>query len=304
MARSSLLLWLVALSGLSLASGCCCSPCLRMPCINELDRYYPGSDDCLNGGPCGDPEDVGGMQTGMANCETCARQKELTGGCNTCGGGGCSRCGEWFPWMRGFTGGGCGRFYWDEWWSDPPCRCEPCDLNGNYCGGQGICRAWRLGLPMPMMSRGCCGANPAACGGSALSCWAKNRRTCWSGCFSPCRTTCNTCTSGTCHIDSLGYDAAGDSTCASCQSGGTMPSNSVSPTPAAPVPAPPAPANGATGEKSTSVMPTHAAPVVASRPPTKMTTRTMQYSPARATTPRTAAKAISAPQNMTSTRRG
>ena len=33
--------------------------------VAALDRHYPGSSDCLNGGPCGDPEDVGGMQTGM-----------------------------------------------------------------------------------------------------------------------------------------------------------------------------------------------------------------------------------------------
>ena len=80
MLRPRLFLWLIAAYGLSLAGGCCCAPCLRMPCIESLDRHYPGSDDCLNGGPCGDPEDVGGMQTGMANCETCATQRQLTGG--------------------------------------------------------------------------------------------------------------------------------------------------------------------------------------------------------------------------------
>lgn len=234
MLRPRLLLWLVAAYGLSLAGGCCCAPCLRLPCIESLDRHYPGSDDCLNGGPCGDPEDVGGMQTGMANCETCATQRQLTGGgCSSCGTG----CGGWFPWTRGFTGGGCGRFYWDEWWSDPPCKCEPCDLNGNYCGGGGICRAWRLGLPMPMMSRGGCGYGPGQCGGSRLSCWAKNRQ-CWDGCIGSglCRTPCGTCgtgtcSSGTCHINSIGHNPSPAPGCKTCQAGGTVMS-------AEPVPAP------------------------------------------------------------------
>lgn len=309
MARSNLLLWLVALCGISMASGCCCRPCLRMPCINELDRHYPGSDDCLNGGPCGDPEDVGGMQTGTANCDTCATQRKLTGGCTSCGGGGCTSCGEWFPWTRGFTGGGCGRFYWDEWWSDPPCKCEPCDLNGNYCGGQGICRAWRLGLPMPMMTRGCCGPNPAACGGSRLSHWANNRNTCWKGCFNPCRSSCGTCSSGSCHINSLGYEASGDATCSSCQGGVTVESAvPATPTPAAPAPAPQnAPAKEVNQGPTQTMMPMHAAPVT-SHAPTQVVTRTAQYpgqySPVRATQTRPAAKSISAPQNMTTNRRG
>jgi hypothetical protein len=283
MVRPSLLLCVLAAAAASFAGGCCCSPCLRLPCINELDRHYPGSDDCLNGGPCGDPEDVGGMQTGMSNCETCAPQRQLTS-CSSCSTG-CSGCGEWFPWTKGFTGGGCGRFYWDEWWSDPPCKCEPCDLNGNYCGGQGICRSWRLGLPMPMLSRNCCGANPACCGGSSLSCWAKNRKTCWTGCFSPCRSNCSTgcCTSGSCHIDSVGYDASHDATCSSCQKGGTMMTTPAEPT--APTPAPvPAPAPAPT--QTTVMPPARLAPAVANRPHAKTVSSKGRYAPAKTTVTR------------------
>ncbi len=299
MLRPSQLLFLLAACGLSLASGCCCSPCLRLPCIQSLDRHYPGSDDCNNGGPCGDPEDVGGMQTGMANCETCASQRQLTGGgCSSCSG-----CGDsWFPWTKGFTGGGCGRFYFDEWWSDPPCKCEPCDLNGNYCGGQGICRSWRLGLPMPMLSRNCaqrCG--PGNCCGSALSRWRASR-TCWDGCLSLCGRGCGgceSCSSGQCHIDSVGYNAADDATCSSCQSGGTTIMTPTPPTtPAAPTPVPvPVPAEAKT-TSTQSVQP--ARTMVATRMPTKAAPSMRNFTPAKVSTTRMATK----PSSQTSSRRG
>lgn len=291
MLRPRLFLWLIAAYGLSLAGGCCCAPCLRMPCIESLDRHYPGSDDCMNGGPCGDPEDVGGMQTGMANCETCATQRQLTGGggCSSCGTG----CGGWFPWTRGFTGGGCGRFYWDEWWSDPPCKCEPCDLNGNYCGGGGICRAWRLGLPMPMMNRGGCGYGPGQCGGSSLSCWAKNRK-CWDGCLFSCRTPCGscgtgncstgTCGGGSCHIDSIGHNAAPHAGCKTCQSGGGQ-VITTEPVPApAPVPAQPeaAPQNQPPSKGETTRMMPQARPVAGGyRPHAKTASSMGKYAPAK-----------------------
>lgn len=304
MLRPSYQLALLAAFAASFAGGCCCAPCIRMPCINELDRYYPGSDDCQNGGPCGDPEDVGGRQTGIANCETCARQKELTG-CSSCGGG-CSSCGGgWFPWTKGFTGGGCGRFYWDEWWSDPPCKCEPCDLNGNYCGGQGICRAWRLGLPMPMLSRNCCAASASCCSGSRLSYWAANRKTCWSGCLNPCRSGCSTCSSGTCstgacssgscHIDSVGYDA----TCDHCNGAGGMPMTAKTTTTA------PALMPGQAVVHESVVTHNQAAPMaVASRPVTKTTATMPRYSPTKPSPSRMPARQVTAPMAMSATRRG
>lgn len=36
-------------------------------------------------------------------------------------------------------GSGCGEVYWDEWLSDPPDCCDPCDNCGNWIGPQGVC---------------------------------------------------------------------------------------------------------------------------------------------------------------------
>jgi hypothetical protein len=33
-------------------------------------------------------------------------------------------------------GSGCGELYWDEWLSDPPDACDPCDNCGNWIGPQ------------------------------------------------------------------------------------------------------------------------------------------------------------------------
>lgn len=285
--RTCLLIYCLALSGLAFSSGCCCMPCLRMPCIQELDRHYPGSNDCLNGGPCGDPEDVGGRPTGMAHCETCAPQRQLNH-CSSCNGG-------WFPWTRGFTGGGCGRFYWDEWWSDPPCKCEPCDLQGNYCG-TGICRSWRLGLPMPMLSRNCCTANAAYCGGSSLSYWANNRRTCWSGCLNPCRTACS---SGMCHIDSVGYDPS----CDHCSSSpGRLVPPPHSPTPATePTPAQPAP-EAAPVERVTK-RPVQMGAQAARTAQANGTQAARTYAAPTAKRTQTAARPVSAPTSMNAAQR-
>ncbi|MCO6454231.1 MAG: hypothetical protein J5I93_02845 [Pirellulaceae bacterium] len=39
-------------------------------------------------------------------------------------------------------GGGCGEIYWDEWISDPPDACDPCDCDGHWNGHRGV----RMGL--------------------------------------------------------------------------------------------------------------------------------------------------------------
>ena len=57
------------------------------------------------------------------------------------GGGGCDGCGSCGR-EKGFISAckwGCGEIYWDEWLSDPPDCCDPCDDCGNWTGPQGCC---------------------------------------------------------------------------------------------------------------------------------------------------------------------
>jgi hypothetical protein len=69
------------------------------------------------GGGCGDC-----VQTKGAACTSCGPgvcgQPHLLGGLF-----GCLSCGS-----------GCGQTYYDEWASDPPAACEPCDHHGNWLG--------------------------------------------------------------------------------------------------------------------------------------------------------------------------
>jgi hypothetical protein len=37
-------------------------------------------------------------------------------------------------------GSGCGEWYFDEWLSDPPECCDPCDAHGQWIGPQGCCK--------------------------------------------------------------------------------------------------------------------------------------------------------------------
>lgn len=57
--------------------------------------------------------------------------------------GNCGTCGErrGGPIVQGFNrllscGSSCGEVYWDEWLSDPPECCDPCDQHGNWIGRQ------------------------------------------------------------------------------------------------------------------------------------------------------------------------
>lgn len=88
-------------------SGCCCFPCLN---------------------PCGG----------------CCLPRTITwnGGCNECGPGApCGGCGLW----PGLCSGrncdqGCGEVYVNEWVSDPPDCCDPCDqCHGQFTGNCGPC---------------------------------------------------------------------------------------------------------------------------------------------------------------------
>lgn len=74
---------------------------------------------------------------------------------------------------------GCGEIYWDEWLSDPPDCCDPCDDCGNWVGPQSCCRGGKLsGLWTSLWGcRGepcrdgenCCQSECTACGGSSCS---------------------------------------------------------------------------------------------------------------------------------------
>ncbi len=51
--------------------------------------------------------------------------------------GGCTTCGRRSPccilnWLSACSG--CGEFYWNEWYNDPPRCAEPCDCYGNWIG--------------------------------------------------------------------------------------------------------------------------------------------------------------------------
>lgn len=70
--------------------------------------------------------------------------------CAQCGDVGCHDCVGPGPIhaLKGLIhGAGCGDVYWDEWISDPPYRCDPCDDHGNWIGPKccpaGILHSWR-----------------------------------------------------------------------------------------------------------------------------------------------------------------
>ncbi len=82
------------------------------------------------GGPydaCSHNSNVGVRPWEMGKC----------GGCSTCGSreslGDVASC-RW----------GCGEIYWDEWLSEPPDCCDPCDECGNWAGPQSCCRGGKL----------------------------------------------------------------------------------------------------------------------------------------------------------------
>ena len=107
-------------------SGCCCVPAC---------------------GPCGGPF---GPRAGMrCLCLPCLPPPIIwNGGCNECGPSACEPCGNAcrecgiFPFlMHSKTcGKGCGEIYFNEWVSDPPDCCDPCDqCHGQFTGAQGPC---------------------------------------------------------------------------------------------------------------------------------------------------------------------
>jgi hypothetical protein len=123
--------WLgIAMLSVSLfGSGCCCMPCgpCGQPaccfCLPHLPKPIVW-DGCCN-------------ECGPNNCSSCAGY--CNGGCQTCGIfghggifhglGGCMSCGK-----------GCSDIYINEWISDPPDCCDPCDkCCGEFTGPHGYC---------------------------------------------------------------------------------------------------------------------------------------------------------------------
>jgi hypothetical protein len=104
-----------------------------------------GCDQCGGGGcdACGGGYDDACCNTGHdegccndACCDdACCDDGCCDDGCGSCGGAcwgdDCHR-GRCKPWC---LLGGCGEFYWNEWFNDPPDCCDPCDCCGNNING-------------------------------------------------------------------------------------------------------------------------------------------------------------------------
>ncbi|MGE3408429.1 MAG: hypothetical protein AB7I37_16540 [Pirellulales bacterium] len=120
-----------------------------------VDRCDPCCDDgCWDHGRCDHCGDACEDDCSMWLADDWGRGCAV-GGCGGCGGGDCCPCGggccnshvghhnlgkwclaELCPrnWFGGCKGGGCGKFYWNEWFSDPPCCYDPCNCCGEYTG--------------------------------------------------------------------------------------------------------------------------------------------------------------------------
>jgi hypothetical protein len=141
---------------------CFCLPCWPKPIV---------WDGCCNEcGPC----------PGEGCDEYCCTR----GGCGPLG------CNGLFPWLRGTwsCGRGCGEVYCDEWISDPPDCCDPCDQchgvfvgqSGGYCclgpfqrllaalHGYKYCPPPQCGPWRPIF--GNCGRGYAVCGCGDVGC--------------------------------------------------------------------------------------------------------------------------------------
>lgn len=119
------LLCVLSLLALGAGGGCCCTtacgPCgqpMNCLCLPQIPKPIVWNGCCNDCGPC--PGE----------------------GCDSyCCGGGCGPLGGQglLPWLRGTwsCGRGCGEVYCDEWVSDPPDCCDPCDQCHGVFTGQG-----------------------------------------------------------------------------------------------------------------------------------------------------------------------
>ena len=105
---------------------------------------HGGGGGCLScGGGCGHGGSGGGLLGGHGccpcggGCDSCTNGGGCGGECGGCGHGGgftLSRLFGGFGCFGGCKGNGCGAFYWNEWFNDPPCCYDPCDCTGEYIG--------------------------------------------------------------------------------------------------------------------------------------------------------------------------
>jgi hypothetical protein len=139
--------------GLAIAcSGCCGAMQCGDGCAKGSPYAFMKYDcECETCGPgfctsCGNADCTCGSKVECGDKCTCG------GGCadGCCGGfggrigpcgdrcdGGCTSCGRRSPccilnWLCACSG--CGEFYWNEWYNDPPRCAEPCDCFGNWIG--------------------------------------------------------------------------------------------------------------------------------------------------------------------------
>ncbi|MFO0868502.1 MAG: hypothetical protein U0935_06095 [Pirellulales bacterium] len=137
----SVLSWISAATLLIMsASGCC---------VHRMGGPYD---------PCGTPEPV----LYPHEAQSCR-----TGSCR-------STLGE-----RASCRWGCGEIYWDEWLSDPPDCCDPCDGCGNWAGPQSCCRS----SPLSSLWSFLCGCRGEPC---------RDGEDCSGGCG---RSGCSSCVS-------------------------------------------------------------------------------------------------------------
>ena len=101
--RTAIAAWLLVLLLAPLA-GCNCFSCIEQP-------YIPSS--------CS-----GHWDPVLGSCEQCG----------VCGGACQGHTPASYMKHRLTCGAGCGEIYWDEWLSDPPDDCDPCDDCGNWIG--------------------------------------------------------------------------------------------------------------------------------------------------------------------------
>lgn len=121
-------------------------------CCNE--RVYRCDNGC---------NPLGGRFDGT--CSPCST-------CPGCGNGlGHCACHPFKTLFRRLTcGEGCSNdYYWDEWYSDPPYQCDPCDAYcGNFIGPRCCPKPWWKRTTATILGRRCCsiGACSGACDGT------------------------------------------------------------------------------------------------------------------------------------------
>ncbi len=103
-----------------------------------------------------------------ACCETCGPDcgegcgcgQQVSCGDECTGGAGCAgecKCGRKLRWFGSLLScAGCGEWYFNEWYNDPPSCAEPCDCCGNWIGPGHECT--------------CCSPKPYCCGNGKPGC--------------------------------------------------------------------------------------------------------------------------------------